>query len=82
MVPLNPVELHTRPNTFYFLYGTSAHSICVEITMRYCNIFFVAGRRAVTDLMTIRCYVARLNACCAMVFVRGIILHNERTFYR
>jgi hypothetical protein len=50
--------------------------------MQYCNVFFVAGRRTVTALLTTRRYVARLNACCAMVFVGGIILYNERTFYR
>jgi hypothetical protein len=50
--------------------------------MLYCNVFSVAGRHAVTALLTIRRYVARLYACCAMVFVGCIILHNEKKFYR
>jgi hypothetical protein len=50
--------------------------------MQCCNVFFVADRHVVTVLLTIICYVARLNACCAVVFVGGIILYNERTFYR
>jgi hypothetical protein len=50
--------------------------------MQYYNAFFVAGRRAVTALLTIRHYVARLDAYYAIVFVGGIILYNDRTLYR
>lgn len=47
--------------------------------MLYSNTFCIADRRAVIALLTIRCYVARLNACCIM---GSIILYNERKFYR
>jgi hypothetical protein len=50
--------------------------------MQYCDVLFVANRRAIITLLTIIRYVTRLNACYAIIFVGGIILYNERIFYR
>jgi hypothetical protein len=74
------LELLTRPSTFYLLYGESAHFICIAIL--YSNVFFVVGRCAVTALLTIRLYVARLSACYTMISFGCITLHNEKMFWR